>query len=169
MQNPRATTSLKPGGCDVNIEKYLSQMNICPHHLKWKSPIFGVAQIVLRDVFLASIFLAYVEPKLFFTFARENSPVQPLLEGHPPSSRIHLPGARLFVAFKTPDYCSYAGLHRRGWNLLLGGCIPNDPTCRFPINHSLWGPYLPAATMAKLISDFGLRGGSSFYRDFTWE
>jgi hypothetical protein len=55
---------------------------------------------VLRDVFLASIFLAYVEPKLFFTFARDNSPVQPLLEGHPPSSQIHLPGARLFVVFK---------------------------------------------------------------------
>ncbi len=29
---------------------------------------------MLRDVFLASIFLAYVEPKLFFfAFARENS------------------------------------------------------------------------------------------------
>jgi SUMO ligase MMS21 Smc5/6 complex component len=28
---------------------------------------------VLCDVFLASIFLAYVEPKLFFAFARENS------------------------------------------------------------------------------------------------
>ena len=35
---------------------------------KWKSPILGVAQIVLRDVFLASIFVAYVEPKLFFRF-----------------------------------------------------------------------------------------------------
>ncbi len=35
-------------------------------------------RIVLHDVFLASIFLAYVEPKLFFAFARENSPVQPL-------------------------------------------------------------------------------------------
>ncbi len=33
---------------------------------------------MLRDVFLASIFVAYVEPKHFFTFARENSPVQPL-------------------------------------------------------------------------------------------
>ncbi len=33
---------------------------------------------MLRDIFLASIFVAYVEPKLFFTFARENSPVQPL-------------------------------------------------------------------------------------------
>ena len=46
---------------------------------KWKSPILGVAQIVLRDVFLASIFVAYVEPKLFFTFAQEKSPVQPLV------------------------------------------------------------------------------------------
>jgi hypothetical protein len=33
---------------------------------------------VLRDVFLASIFVAYVEPKFFSAFARENSPVQPL-------------------------------------------------------------------------------------------
>ncbi len=40
---------------------------------------FGGGRIVLRDVFFASIFLAYVEPKLlFFTFGRENSPVQPL-------------------------------------------------------------------------------------------
>ncbi len=38
-----------------------------------------MARIVLRDVFLASIFVAYVEPKLFFTFARENYPVEPLL------------------------------------------------------------------------------------------
>jgi hypothetical protein len=36
-----------------------------------------VARIVLRDVFFASIFLACVEPKLFFAFTRENSPVQP--------------------------------------------------------------------------------------------
>ena len=64
MQNPRATTSLKPGGGDVNIAKYLSQMNIVHHCRKWKLPILGVEQIVLRDVFLASIFLAYVEPKL---------------------------------------------------------------------------------------------------------
>ena len=34
---------------------------------------------MLREVFLASIFLAYMEPKLFFAFARESSPVQPLL------------------------------------------------------------------------------------------
>jgi hypothetical protein len=33
-----------------------------------------VEQINLRDVFLV-----YVETKLFFAFARENSPVQPLL------------------------------------------------------------------------------------------
>jgi hypothetical protein len=78
MQNPRATTSLKPGGRDVNIAKYLSQMNIGHHCRKWKSPILGVERIVLRDVFLASIFLAYVEPKLFFAIAWENSPVHPL-------------------------------------------------------------------------------------------
>ena len=36
-----------------------------PSSKKWKSPILGVARIVLRDVFFASIFLAYVEPKLF--------------------------------------------------------------------------------------------------------
>jgi hypothetical protein len=35
----------------------------------------------LRDVFFASVFLAYVEPNLFFAFGRENSPVQPLLPG----------------------------------------------------------------------------------------
>jgi hypothetical protein len=43
-------------------------MNIGHHRRKWKSPILGVAQIVLQDVFLASIFLAYVEPTLFFPF-----------------------------------------------------------------------------------------------------
>jgi hypothetical protein len=53
-------------------------VDIGHHRQKWKSPILGVAQIVLRDVFLASIFLAYVEPKHFFAYARENSPVQPL-------------------------------------------------------------------------------------------
>ena len=78
MQNPCATTSLKPGGRDVNIAKYLSQMNIGHHCRKWKSPILGVERIVLRDVFFASIFLAYVEPNLFVVIARENSPVQPL-------------------------------------------------------------------------------------------
>ena len=68
MQNPRATTLLKPGGRDVNIAEYLSQMNIGHHRLKWKLPILGVAQIVLRNVFLASIFLAYVEQNFFFRF-----------------------------------------------------------------------------------------------------
>ena len=55
-------------------------MNIGHHHRKWKSPILGLAQIVLRDVFLASLFLVYVElgTKTFFAFAQENSPVQPL-------------------------------------------------------------------------------------------
>ena len=43
-------------------------MNIGHHIGKWKPPIFGVAQIVLHGVFLASIFLAYVEPKLFVCF-----------------------------------------------------------------------------------------------------
>jgi hypothetical protein len=33
-----------------------------------KSPLLGVARIVLRDIFLASIFVAYMEPKLFFLF-----------------------------------------------------------------------------------------------------
>ena len=33
---------------------------------------------MLRDVFFASVFLAYMEPKRFFAFARKNSPVQPL-------------------------------------------------------------------------------------------
>jgi hypothetical protein len=79
MQNPRVTTSLKPGGRDVNIAKYLSQMNIGHHRRKWKSPILGVEGIVLHDVFLASIFLATWNQNLFFfAFARENSPVQPL-------------------------------------------------------------------------------------------
>jgi hypothetical protein len=59
MQNPCATTSLKLGGRDVNIAKYLSQMNIGHHRQKWKLPILGVARIVLQDVFLASIFLAF--------------------------------------------------------------------------------------------------------------
>ena len=69
MQNLCATTLLKPGGCDVNIAKYLSKMNIGHHCRKWKSPILGVEQIMLRDIFLASIFLAYVEPKLFFSLS----------------------------------------------------------------------------------------------------
>ncbi len=42
---------------------------------------FHGASFVLRDVFLASIFVAYVEPKLFFTFAQENSPVGPTQVG----------------------------------------------------------------------------------------
>ena len=37
-----------------------------------------MARIVLSDVFFVFIFLAYVEPKLFFTLAWGNSPVQPL-------------------------------------------------------------------------------------------
>jgi hypothetical protein len=41
-------------------------VDIGHHRRKWKSPILGVARIVLCDVFLASIFLAYVEPKPFF-------------------------------------------------------------------------------------------------------
>ena len=69
MQNPRATTSLKPAGRDVNIAKYLSQMNNGHHCRNWKSPILGVAQIVLRDVFLASIFLAYVDTGKFSSAA----------------------------------------------------------------------------------------------------
>ena len=33
-------------------------------------PLTDHVKIVLRDVFLASIFLAYVEPKLFFSLSR---------------------------------------------------------------------------------------------------
>jgi hypothetical protein len=55
-------------------------------------PILGLAQIVLRDVFLASFFLAYVEPKLFFAFTQKNSPVQPLSVmdpfGMPPPKKV---------------------------------------------------------------------------------
>jgi hypothetical protein len=43
-------------------------VDIGHHRRKWKSPILGVSRIVLCDVFLASIFLAYVEPKLSFCF-----------------------------------------------------------------------------------------------------
>ena len=46
-------------------------MNIGHHRRKWKSSILGVAQIVLLDIFLASFFVAYVEPKLFFRFCME--------------------------------------------------------------------------------------------------
>ena len=49
-----------------------------PPPSKVEIAISGVARIVLSDVFFASIFVAYVEPKLFFAYARENSPVQPL-------------------------------------------------------------------------------------------
>ncbi len=100
MQNPHATTSLKPGGRDVNIAKYLSQMNIGHHCWKWISPNLGVERIVLRDVFLASIFLAYVEPKLFFSLscgeissaAPSSSISQHLLPQHklPLSQLIHI-------------------------------------------------------------------------------
>ena len=36
--------------------------------------------------------------------------------------------------------------------LLARGCILNDLTCRFRINHSLWGPFLPAATMVNSLT-----------------
>jgi hypothetical protein len=89
MQNPRATTWLKPEGRVVNIAKYLSQMNIGHHCRKWKSPILGVERIVLRDVFLASIFLAYVEPKLFFRYRAGKfssaAPTSSLTTDQPPS------------------------------------------------------------------------------------
>ncbi len=49
----------------------MTLVDIDHHRRKWKLSILGVAQIVC-DIFLASIFLVYVEPKLF-------SPVQPLL------------------------------------------------------------------------------------------
>jgi hypothetical protein len=68
MQNLRATTSLKPGVRDVFIAKRISQMNNGHHRQKWNSPILGVERIVLRDVFFASIFLAYVEPNFFICF-----------------------------------------------------------------------------------------------------
>jgi hypothetical protein len=45
-------------------------VDIGHHRQKWKSPILGVARIVLCDVFFASIFLAHVEPKLFFLLSR---------------------------------------------------------------------------------------------------
>jgi len=80
----------------------------------------------------------------------------------------------LVVAFKVSDLCcDDAAMHRgNNWAFesheyltsgkmripFLGGCIPNDPMHQFRINHSLWGPFLPAATMVNLISDFGLRG-----------
>ena len=80
MQNPWASMWLKPGGRDVNIAKQRTQVDIGQHRRKWKSPILGVARIVLHEVLLASFFLStYVEPKLFFAFAQENSPVHPLL------------------------------------------------------------------------------------------
>jgi hypothetical protein len=72
MQNPRATTSLKPGVCDVFIAKRISQMNNGHHRRKWKSPILGVDKlcfVTVCDVFFASIFLVYVEPKLFFSLS----------------------------------------------------------------------------------------------------
>ena len=43
------------------------RVDIGHHRRKWKSPILGVARIVLCDVFFASFF-AYVEPKLFSHF-----------------------------------------------------------------------------------------------------
>ena len=58
-------------------------MDIGHHRRKWKSPILGVARIVLRDVFLASIFLAYVEPKLFSTVSNIQSHENP--DQSPPS------------------------------------------------------------------------------------
>jgi hypothetical protein len=68
MQNPRATTSLKPGGRDVNIAKYLSQMNIGHHCRKWKAPILGVERIVLRDVFFF-YFFSVRGTKTFFSLS----------------------------------------------------------------------------------------------------
>jgi hypothetical protein len=66
MQNPRATTSLKPGVCDVFIAKRISQMNNGHHHRKWKSPILGVDELCFVTFFSLLFFLVYVEPKLFF-------------------------------------------------------------------------------------------------------
>ena len=63
--NPRATMSLKPGGCDVqNID------------LRWILAPSSKVEITdfgggmnCCDIFLASIFLSYVEPKLFSAHA----------------------------------------------------------------------------------------------------
>ena len=74
MKDPSVHSENTPSHADTpSIQSYsLSR--------KWKSPILGVARIVLRDVFLASFFLAYFMLNLFFfAFARENSPVQPLV------------------------------------------------------------------------------------------
>jgi hypothetical protein len=54
-------------------------VDIGHHRRKWKSPILGVALIVLRDIFWLLFFLRTWNPNFFFIFARENSPVQPLL------------------------------------------------------------------------------------------
>jgi hypothetical protein len=69
-------------------------VDIGHHCQKWKSPILGVATVVLRDVFLASFFLAY-GTKTFFAFAQENSPVQPLPL---PSSPLPLPAGQAVPA-----------------------------------------------------------------------
>jgi hypothetical protein len=62
-----------------------------------------------RDVFLASIFLAYVEPTLYFPHKLKNSPVQPLLKPNlvwllcPPihwkPSKLKTPLLSLFLFF----------------------------------------------------------------------
>jgi len=39
------------------------------HRQKKKLLILGVARIVLCEIFLASIFVVYVEPKLFFSLS----------------------------------------------------------------------------------------------------
>ena len=66
---------------------------------------------MLRDVFLASIFVAYVEPKLFFTFARENSPVQPLTTTH--NEETTSVGARAPAPYPSLGSLGYPG-HKAG-------------------------------------------------------
>ena len=71
MQNPCATTSLKPGVRDVFIAKRISQMNNGHHRRKWKSPIWGVDElcfVMFCDVFFASIFFSVRGTKTFFRF-----------------------------------------------------------------------------------------------------
>jgi hypothetical protein len=51
------------------------------HRQKWKLPILGVAQIVLRDVFWLLFFLRTWNQNFFSAYAQENSPVQPLVLG----------------------------------------------------------------------------------------
>ena len=91
----------------------------------------------LRDVFVASMFLAYVEPNLFFAFGRENSPVQPLYMIVTRDATVDPPGefniaSIPFVCTSLDSYYqamkSYLGTHTKDKDC-ESFCSPKEGLC----------------------------------------